>query len=288
MSENEQMIHIKSKSIPSYDIEQQEAQQNQSLIKQTQRENGKIKQIYQEPDTHRQNRSTWEWLFGSCMSRTYDLDQQEIQAFGMLKEDTQQYFDEKNQTHIMILAELWELLTETAMDKENYKNEEWIKYGFQNKNPCTDFRGGGVLSLLQIIHFTKNNKELVIKDMSNPQNDFFFALSSINVTFFLKQILHLAEHLDPKKDRNVFCDRQSFKSFCQMLVKDDDTFNKMHDIVLKDMFNSWIALRKSQPKTTLIDFPKIEQQFKKKFRNVLSRQEYFNITEFERAFKALK
>lgn len=48
----------------------------------------------------------------------------------------------------MILAELWEILTNSEMDKEDFKNEEWVKYGFQNKNPCSDFRGGGVLSLL--------------------------------------------------------------------------------------------------------------------------------------------
>lgn len=43
-----------------------------------------------------------------------------------------------------------------------------------------------------------------------------------------------------------------------MLVKEDDTFNKLHDIVLKDMFNTWMDLRKKQPLTTLIDFPQIE------------------------------
>lgn len=86
----------------------------------------------------------------------------------------------------MMLAELWNIMTGLELDRENFKSEEWIKYGFQNKNPSTDFRGGGVLSLTQMIIFARNNRDIVVKDMINPQNDFFFALSAINVTFFLK------------------------------------------------------------------------------------------------------
>jgi len=42
---------------------------------------------YKEPDTHRENKSAWEWLFGSCMNRTYDLSQDEVEEFGELNED---------------------------------------------------------------------------------------------------------------------------------------------------------------------------------------------------------
>lgn len=81
--------------------------------------------------------------------------------------------------------------------------------------------------------------------MVNPINDFFFAISSINVTFFLKVYLHLAEHLDPKHDKSIYCNRRSLKTFCTLLNKDSHAFDCIHELLLKDMYQSWIILRKN-------------------------------------------
>jgi len=43
---------------------------------------------FKEPATHRLNKSTWEWLFGSCMHRTNDLTSAEIEEFGELSKDS--------------------------------------------------------------------------------------------------------------------------------------------------------------------------------------------------------
>jgi len=44
--------------------------------------------IFKEPATHRLNKSTWEWLFGSCMHRPNDLSSTEIDEFGELYKDS--------------------------------------------------------------------------------------------------------------------------------------------------------------------------------------------------------
>ncbi len=40
------------------------------------------------------------------------------------------------------------------------KDEKWKKYGFQNTNPRTDFRGAGVLGVLNLTYFAKNYPEV--------------------------------------------------------------------------------------------------------------------------------
>jgi len=39
--------------------------------------------------------------------------------------------------------------------------------------------------------------------MCDPANDYYFAASSINVTFFMKKYFHLLENLHPEKDKKV-------------------------------------------------------------------------------------
>ena len=39
--------------------------------------------------------------------------------------------------------------------------------------------------------------------MCDPVNDFYFAASSINITFFMKKYFHLLDHLTPTNDKSV-------------------------------------------------------------------------------------
>jgi hypothetical protein len=39
--------------------------------------------------------------------------------------------------------------------------------------------------------------------MCDPRNDYYYACSCINVTFFMKKYFHLQEDLDHKKDKKV-------------------------------------------------------------------------------------
>lgn len=43
------------------------------------------------------------------------------------------------------------------MYEQDINNIEWKKYGFQNKNPRTDFRGSGLMGLKNIINYVEAN-----------------------------------------------------------------------------------------------------------------------------------
>ena len=72
-------------------------------------------------------------------------------------------FDPKSEEHEKNLARFYKLSFGYAPDL-NVKNdsgltmveEKWKDLGFQGKNPRTDFRGGGHLSLLCLIYMREN------------------------------------------------------------------------------------------------------------------------------------
>ena len=77
--------------------------------------------------------------------------------------------------------------------------KEFLRLGFQGQYPETDFRGGGVLSLKLILRFTQENTQLV-RAMEKDPGNFFFAITAINIAFFMKKYFHLADFLQPGRD----------------------------------------------------------------------------------------
>jgi len=80
-----------------------------------------------------------------------------------------QYYVQENQSHEATLRHLYQLCFSTnsaakndLIEKEttlfpdsDLKSKRWTEIGFQGSNPRTDFRGGGYLSLLALVHFVK-------------------------------------------------------------------------------------------------------------------------------------
>ncbi len=70
-------------------------------------------------------------------------------------------------------------------------SEEWTEIGFQGKNPRTDFRGGGILSLYCLQYFVNAHGEHFRMIRNDTSETFFFAISSINITHHLMVYLYL-------------------------------------------------------------------------------------------------
>jgi len=76
---------------------------------------------------------------------------------------------------------------------ERMKTDKWTEIGFQSTNPRTDFRGGGILSLLCLIYFSSEFKEQfeLMKQSYKEKEDFFLAISSINLTSFMQSYFYM-------------------------------------------------------------------------------------------------
>ena len=96
------------------------------------------------------------------------------------------------------------MLFNLAIDKSGTgqlwsKEADWQQIGFGGPDPRTDFRSGGIFSLLCLIYFVKYYPEhlehilkqsAVVKE-ANSQSDFLLAIVSINVTSRLMSYLHM-------------------------------------------------------------------------------------------------
>lgn len=109
-------------------------------------------------------------------------------------------FSHQNAGHTRMLQEIYQSL----LPEET--NIDWGNIGFQGKDPASDFRGMGLLGLVQL-HYFSTQCTLQARDVLNMSNDssrayFPFAATSINVTAFVLALFqeqrlhtHLFVHL---------------------------------------------------------------------------------------------
>ncbi len=71
---------------------------------------------------------------------------------------------------------------------ESLKTLKWIDIGFQADDPTTDFRGGGSLSLINLLHFLRSYEADALECLKTSRtqgSNYFFACAGINITYNL-------------------------------------------------------------------------------------------------------
>lgn len=128
------------------------------------------------------------------------------------------------------LEHLFELLKEekvvVGLDKEDDKVEkskekpDWVSIGFQGSDPITDFRGGGLLSLSQLIYFCENFTEkarnLNVR-ASHPTKGYGLAITGINLTVMLSKALN-AGAMKKYFYNTTICEEQLNIAFSECLL----------------------------------------------------------------------
>ncbi|XP_014441808.1 ELMO domain-containing protein 2 isoform X3 [Tupaia chinensis] len=93
-------------------------------------------------------------------------------------------YDSDNLQHEKLLLKLWNLLM--PMKKLNARiSKQWAEIGFQGDDPKTDFRGMGILGLINLVYFSENytNEAHQILSRSNhPKLGYSYAIVGINLT----------------------------------------------------------------------------------------------------------
>ncbi|CAG5125744.1 unnamed protein product [Candidula unifasciata] len=95
-------------------------------------------------------------------------------------------FDNSSESHNRILQTIYRCLTGSRFDCQRF-GSHWEEIGFQGKDPATDLRGTGMLSLLHLLHFlqspsTKDLARDVYKLSLHPTQNFPFCIMSINLS----------------------------------------------------------------------------------------------------------
>nr|XP_025961920.1 ELMO domain-containing protein 2 isoform X2 [Dromaius novaehollandiae] len=93
-------------------------------------------------------------------------------------------YDADNEEHEEQLIELWNLL----MPHENLKariTKQWCDIGFQGDDPKTDFRGMGMLGLVNLVFFSKHytsEARQILSRSNHPKLGYSYAIVGINLT----------------------------------------------------------------------------------------------------------
>ncbi|KAL1563593.1 ELMO domain-containing protein C-like [Salvia divinorum] len=157
-----------------------------------------------------------------------------------LKQRLSAPFDGTCSDHQDALRQLWRL---AYPDRQlpALKAEAWKDMGWQGSDPSTDFRGGGFISLENLIFFAKTYPEafqnlLHKRDGDRSEWEYPFAVAGINISFMLAQMLDLQSG-NPSK--------LAGQRFLQMLSHDDMAFDNLFCVAFKMLDVQWVAKRAS-------------------------------------------
>ncbi|KAF3637956.1 putative autophagy-related protein 3-like [Capsicum annuum] len=142
------------------------------------------------------------------------------------------------------LKEALKTLWKVAFPEEELRgliSEQWKEMGWQGKDPSTDFRGGGFISLENLLYFAKNFPRS-FQDLLRKQEgdraiwEYPFAVAGVNITFMLIQMLDL----EALKPRNLVG-----ATFLKFLAENESAFDLLYCMTFKLMDNQWLAMRAS-------------------------------------------
>ncbi|KAH0972740.1 hypothetical protein GBA52_024896 [Prunus armeniaca] len=149
-------------------------------------------------------------------------------------------FDGSRVEHQDALLQLWRL---AYPDKElpPLKSELWKQMGWQGSDPSTDFRGGGFISLENLIFFAQQYPEsfqrlLHKQDGTRAEWEYPFAVAGINISFVLAQMLDL-QSAEPTSLAGI--------RFLELLQEDEMAFDNLYCVAFQMMDAQWLAKRAS-------------------------------------------
>lgn len=151
-----------------------------------------------------------------------------------LKNRTKIYFDANRLEHQEALRALWSS-TFPGQELHGLISDQWKKMGWQGKDPSTDFRGAGFISLENLLFFAKtfsvSFQQLLRKQGARGAAwEYPFAVAGVNITFMLMKLLDL----DATKPRTLVS-----AVFVHMLSENEWAFDLLYCVAFVIMDKKW-------------------------------------------------
>ncbi|XP_021899767.1 ELMO domain-containing protein A [Carica papaya] len=152
-----------------------------------------------------------------------------------LKHRMKVYFDASKPDHQEALRALW-YATYPGQELHGLVSEQWKEMGWQGRDPSTDFRGAGFISLENLLFFAKTfptSFQHLLKKQGGKRAawEYPFAVAGVNITFMIMQMLDL----DASKPRTFV------KSiFLQMLSENEWAFDLLYCMAFMVMDKKWL------------------------------------------------
>ncbi|PPS17349.1 hypothetical protein GOBAR_AA03213 [Gossypium barbadense] len=192
---------------------------------------------------------------------SFDLTPSQEECLQRLQNRIDIAYDSSIPEHQEALRALWN----AAFPEEELRgliSEQWKEMGWQGKDPSTDFRGGGFISLENLLffatNFPKSFKDLLWKlEGDRSVWEYPFAVAGVNITFMLIQMLDLEAvsfNSTVKPRTMVGAVFLKFLSAVKIenhdraflpLIENESAFDLLYCITFKLMDHQWLAMRAS-------------------------------------------
>ncbi|CAM6035866.1 unnamed protein product [Sphagnum compactum] len=120
-------------------------------------------------------------------------------------------------------------------------SEQWKEMGWQGTDPSTDFRGGGFISLQNLLFFSQKfpasfHRLLHKQDGKRATWEYPFAVAGLNISFMLIQMLDL-KAAKPTSMSGI--------TFLKILAEDEMAFDMLYCVAFEMLDAHWLAMRAS-------------------------------------------
>ncbi|ONK56321.1 uncharacterized protein A4U43_C10F6810 [Asparagus officinalis] len=171
---------------------------------------------------------------------SFELTPFEEKCLQRLQDRIHVTYDSKKIEHQEALTALWHAAFPGVQFK-GLVSEQWKEMGWQGKDPSTDFRGGGFISVENLLFFaktyTKTFRQLHRKLEGNRSDwEYPFAVAGVNITFMLIQMLDL-QIVKPRTMMGAV--------FLRLLSENERAFDVLYCITFKLMDHLWLDMRAS-------------------------------------------
>ncbi|XP_010415316.1 PREDICTED: ELMO domain-containing protein A-like isoform X3 [Camelina sativa] len=152
-----------------------------------------------------------------------------------LRKRMKNYFDASQPDHQDALKALWSA-TYPGEKLQALVSDQWKNMGWQGKDPSTDFRGAGFISLENLLFFAKTfstSYQRLLKKQGGKRAawEYPFAVAGVNITFMIMQMLDL-EALKPRSFLRLV--------FLQMLSENEWAFDLLYCVAFAVMDKQWL------------------------------------------------
>jgi len=103
-----------------------------------------------------------------------------------------QKFNNDNSHHTIMLFQIWKQLK--GDNNIQLHDKKWLEIGFQGPDPTTDFRGAGMMALINLHDFVIKrflSSEKVYLDATDIKKWYFFAASGVNISGAIIDIIEV-------------------------------------------------------------------------------------------------
>lgn len=194
---------------------------------------------------------------------SFDLTPAQEESLQKLQRRIDVPYDSSMQEHQEALRSLWNLAF-PGEELHGLISEQWKEMGWQGKDPSTDFRGGGYISLENLLFFAKNFSKSFQDLLRKEEGDrsvweYPFAVAGVNITFMLIQMLDL-EAVKPGSLVGA--------NFLKFLSANESAFDLLYCITFKLMDHEWLAMR-----ATYMDFNTVMKSTRRRLESELLLEE---------------